>query len=75
MEKVDKSNINLEVSISSDPQTVTRAAEMVGHGGDEAQLTFEPWNLKGLNRESKDNILGNSFRPYLITEADITDGY
>lgn len=40
--------MNLQVSICSDAQTVAGATEMIGHGGDEANLTFEGRNFKYL---------------------------
>lgn len=38
----------LQVSISSDSQTVAGATEMVRHGGYEAQMTFKAWYFKHL---------------------------
>lgn len=49
----DKVSLYLEVSICSDPQTITGAAEIVGHWGDEAELTFETRNFKSLKAEKE----------------------
>lgn len=39
---------NLEVAIRSDPNSVTRAAEVIRHTCDEAEFPFVPFHFKGL---------------------------
>lgn len=43
---------HLQVAVRRDPQPVAGAAEVLGHGGDEAHLTFEPWHFEHLQLQT-----------------------